>query len=78
MYRADLYGSKYVWLLPGWYQDEWWTEYPDVPCSHAELHTALNLYIGFNWDLTLKDFSLMDLNGIVSHFSVLNVTKQLF
>ncbi|XP_071808954.1 gamma-aminobutyric acid type B receptor subunit 2-like [Asterias amurensis] len=64
IYRADLFGSKYVWLLPGWFQDEWWKDNADVSCTHDELQTALNFYIGFNWDFGLKDLSLMDLNGI--------------
>ena len=55
-----------MWIFPGWYPDGWWQNDTDVPCSNDELYTALDLSVGFDWDLAVKDVSLIDFNGVVS------------
>ncbi|KAM7428279.1 hypothetical protein ABFA07_020719 [Porites harrisoni] len=38
-YREQLYGSRYVWIIVGWYQDDWWTV-KDVECEGKQLKEA--------------------------------------
>lgn len=34
-----MYGSKYVWIIVGWYNDDWWSK-PDVECKGEQLLEA--------------------------------------
>ena len=34
-----MYGSKYVWIIVGWYNDDWWSK-PDVDCKGEQLLEA--------------------------------------
>ena len=38
-YKEGLYGSKYVWLIVGWYNEGWWKE-RDVECEGEQLIEA--------------------------------------
>lgn len=38
-YKEQVYGSKYVWIIVGWYNDDWWTK-PDVKCEGKQLIEA--------------------------------------
>ncbi|CAH3032189.1 unnamed protein product [Porites lobata] len=38
-YREQLYGNRYVWIIVGWYQDDWWT-IKDVECKGKQLKKA--------------------------------------
>ena len=48
-----MYGAKYVWLFPGWYNQWFWkVRYPSVDCTPEELETFLegSLTFLFNHD----------------------------
>ena len=34
-----MYGGKYVWIIVGWYSDEWWAM-QDVECEGKQLKEA--------------------------------------
>ncbi|KAJ7383923.1 hypothetical protein OS493_024608 [Desmophyllum pertusum] len=38
-YKEGVYGSKYVWIIVGWYNDDWWTK-SDVKCKGEHLLEA--------------------------------------
>ena len=38
-YKEGLYGSKYVWLIVGWYNEDWWNK-RDVECEGEQLIEA--------------------------------------
>ncbi|CAH3143342.1 unnamed protein product, partial [Porites evermanni] len=38
-YKEGLYGSKYVWLIVGWYNEDWWKK-RDVECEGEQLIEA--------------------------------------
>ena len=40
-YKEGLYGSKYVWLIVGWYNEDWWKK-RDVECEGEQLIEALS------------------------------------
>ncbi|XP_006811791.1 gamma-aminobutyric acid type B receptor subunit 2-like [Saccoglossus kowalevskii] len=41
-YREELYGRKYVWIIPGWYEENWWNV-TNIPggCSSGDILQAL-------------------------------------
>ncbi|ESO83683.1 hypothetical protein LOTGIDRAFT_133032 [Lottia gigantea] len=48
-YKEGLYGSKVVWILVGWYDDDWWkTPDPNVDCTVEELSAAVEGYIAID------------------------------
>ncbi|XP_077984600.1 gamma-aminobutyric acid type B receptor subunit 1-like [Glandiceps talaboti] len=44
-YKAGLYGSKYVWIIVGWYRPYWWLSENDTNCTLDELKEAVEGYI---------------------------------
>ncbi|XP_070553587.1 gamma-aminobutyric acid type B receptor subunit 1-like isoform X2 [Ptychodera flava] len=44
-YKHGLYGSKYVWILVGWYRQDWLLAENDTDCSVDELSEATEGYI---------------------------------
>ena len=38
-YKEGVYGSKYVWIIVGWYNEDWWTK-SDVECKGEQLLEA--------------------------------------
>ena len=38
-YKEGLYGSKYVWLIVGWHNEDWWKK-RDVECEGEQLIEA--------------------------------------
>nr|XP_006824239.1 PREDICTED: gamma-aminobutyric acid type B receptor subunit 2-like [Saccoglossus kowalevskii] len=44
-YKRGMYGGKYIWILVGWYQSDWWMADNDTDCTVEELQDALNGYI---------------------------------
>lgn len=38
-YKEGLYGSKYVWLIVGWYNEDWWKKQV-VECEGEQLIEA--------------------------------------
>ena len=45
-YKDDFYGQHLVWLLRGWYTDQWWTKWdPEVECGANEIKQAAGHYL---------------------------------
>uniref|UniRef100_UPI00358F6F03 gamma-aminobutyric acid type B receptor subunit 2 n=1 Tax=Myxine glutinosa TaxID=7769 RepID=UPI00358F6F03 len=40
-YQVSMYGSKYQWVIPGWYARHWW-EGHEAKCSQNQLLTAMD------------------------------------
>ena len=40
-YRSKLYGSRFQWIIVGYYEPEWWLSNPG-PCTTSEILEALN------------------------------------
>lgn len=48
VYHQQLYGKGFVWVLPGWYNNEWWRKDKLVEgCTFDQLETAVveSMYI---------------------------------
>ena len=47
-YRSGLYGARYAWLIPGWYNKDWWklrSEEESLACTETEMNDAVQGYI---------------------------------
>nr|XP_054769361.1 gamma-aminobutyric acid type B receptor subunit 2-like [Lytechinus pictus] len=66
IYQQGLYGSKYVWIIPGWFPDGWWKNHdPEaVPCTSEEMEMMLEYHIGFDGDQFVSDVESIDFNGV--------------
>uniref|UniRef100_A0A8C4QFY0 Gamma-aminobutyric acid type B receptor subunit 2 n=1 Tax=Eptatretus burgeri TaxID=7764 RepID=A0A8C4QFY0_EPTBU len=40
-YQVSMYGSKYQWVIPGWYARHWWKSH-EAKCSQNQLLTAMD------------------------------------
>nr|KAF6433461.1 gamma-aminobutyric acid type B receptor subunit 2 [Molossus molossus] len=53
-YDENVYGSKYQWIIPGWYEPFWWeqvhTEANSSRCLRKNLLTAMEGYIGVDFE----------------------------
>ncbi|XP_038626222.1 gamma-aminobutyric acid type B receptor subunit 2, partial [Tachyglossus aculeatus] len=53
-YEENMYGSKYQWIIPGWYESSWWEMvYSDINSSHClskNLLAAMEGYIGVDFE----------------------------
>ncbi|XP_072015077.1 gamma-aminobutyric acid type B receptor subunit 1-like, partial [Amphiura filiformis] len=49
-YHEGMYGSKYVWIIPGYYQHDWWKIRDDDPvnCTVEEMRKATEGYFGIH------------------------------
>ena len=39
-YKENLHGYKYVWIIVGWYNDDWWRRKNDVDCTGEQMRRA--------------------------------------
>ncbi|XP_040818726.1 gamma-aminobutyric acid type B receptor subunit 2 [Ochotona curzoniae] len=53
-YEENMYGSKYQWIIPGWYEPSWWeqvhTEANSSRCLRKHLLAAMEGYIGVDFE----------------------------
>ncbi len=40
-FRYNLYGSRFQWIIVGYYESDWWLNNPG-PCNTSEILQALN------------------------------------
>ena len=45
-----MYGSKYQWIIPGWYQGNWWEQANSTNCTTKKLLTAMEGYISVDFE----------------------------
>lgn len=67
LFRLEMYGRAYTWLLLGTYSSKWWTR--RAPCSRRELSAALDTTILTDL-LPLSTTGETTVSGIVSEFSL--------
>uniref|UniRef100_UPI00358F2524 gamma-aminobutyric acid type B receptor subunit 2-like n=1 Tax=Myxine glutinosa TaxID=7769 RepID=UPI00358F2524 len=48
-YDVGMFGSKYQWVIPGWYRDDWWHNYVGTDCATHNLLTAMEGYIAVDF-----------------------------
>ena len=44
-YKEGLFGSKYVWIIVGWYLEDWWTKTDEECAGENLLEAASNLIL---------------------------------
>ncbi|XP_066416683.1 gamma-aminobutyric acid type B receptor subunit 2 isoform X2 [Molothrus aeneus] len=50
-YDEEMYGSKYQWIIPGWYENLWWEAWINSSqCLSKNLLTAMEGYIGVDFE----------------------------
>ncbi|XP_071790355.1 gamma-aminobutyric acid type B receptor subunit 1-like [Asterias amurensis] len=55
-YHHQLYGPKYVWILPGWLEKNWWREPDDsIDCTVEQMDEATANYFGIDIDTLPTD-----------------------
>ncbi|XP_058877929.1 gamma-aminobutyric acid type B receptor subunit 2-like [Acipenser ruthenus] len=45
-----MYGSKYQWVIPGWYQGNWWEQANSTNCTTKKLLMAMEGYISVDFE----------------------------
>lgn len=75
-YLQGLYGSKYVWFLPTWYQKNWWNYVTNTSrCKPQQIKTAAGNYFGTQEGFLAKDTSQIMANGKVRLYNNMKDTK---
>ncbi len=67
-YNLNMYGSKYQWIIPGWYQGNWWEQANSTNCTTKKLLTAMEGYISVDFE----PLSAKQIKGISERVSVCN------
>uniref|UniRef100_A0A8C8ED01 Gamma-aminobutyric acid type B receptor subunit 2 n=1 Tax=Otus sunia TaxID=257818 RepID=A0A8C8ED01_9STRI len=50
-YDEEMYGSKYQWIIPGWYENLWWESWINSSqCLSKNLLAAMEGYIGVDFE----------------------------
>lgn len=64
-----MFGSKYQWIIPGWYEPSWWeqvhTEANSSRCLRKNLLAAMEGYIGVDFE-PLSSKQIKTISGKVS------------
>ena len=56
-YKLKMYGPRYVWILIGYMEEEWWNYAdPSVDCTPSQMLEAANGYLATNnlWHASLN------------------------
>lgn len=64
-----MYGSKYQWIIPGWYQGNWWEQANTTNCTTKKLLTAMEGYISVDFE-PLSARQIKGISGRVSDVTV--------
>ncbi|CAG5891510.1 unnamed protein product [Menidia menidia] len=49
-FNLNMFGSKYQWIIPGWYQGNWWEQANTTNCTTKKLLTAMEGYISVDFE----------------------------
>lgn len=60
-----MFGSKYQWIIPGWYQGNWWEQANTTNCTTKKLLTAMEGYISVDFE-PLSARQIKGISGRVS------------
>lgn len=67
-YDEEMYGSKYQWIIPGWYENLWWESWINSSqCLSKNLLAAMEGYIGVDFE-PLSSKTNKTISGRVSIF----------
>lgn len=67
-YEEEMYGSKYQWIIPGWYENLWWESWINSSqCLSKNLLAAMEGYIGVDFE-PLSSNTNKTISGRVSIF----------
>lgn len=69
-----MYGSKYQWIIPGWYQGNWWEQANSTNCTTRKLLTAMEGYISVDFE-PLSAKRIKGISGRVSVLRYLDITQ---
>lgn len=61
-----MFGSKYQWIIPGWYQGNWWEQANSTNCTTKKLLTAMEGYISVDFE-PLSARQIKGISGRVSY-----------
>ncbi|XP_072037293.1 gamma-aminobutyric acid type B receptor subunit 2-like [Amphiura filiformis] len=64
----NFFGSRHVWILPGWFQDHWWrSAVPDVICDVHKLYEVLGGHISISWMNRVDNATKLNFGGVKPH-----------
>ena len=67
-YHLGMYGSRYVWILLGMYDEHWWlAKRSDLSCTTAQLAQAVSGYWSVN-SLSTLSAGQRSVSGMVGNF----------
>ena len=64
-FNLNMFGSKYQWIIPGWYQGNWWEQANSTNCTTSKLLTAMEGYIAVDFE-PLSARQIKGISGRVS------------
>ena len=67
----SLYGSRYAWILPGWYRNKWWKSElieDSLSCTESEMNEAVRGYIACD-SLRMSPAKGITVSGQVKRFA---------
>ena len=70
-FNLNMFGSKYQWIIPGWYQGNWWEQANSTNCTTSKLLTAMEGYIAVDFE-PLSARQIKGISGRVSRCPWLN------
>lgn len=65
-YKNNLYGRQHVWLLIGWYEEDWYMPVPGINCTEDEMLKVLEGHFTTESIMLNKD-SKTTINGQTAH-----------
>ncbi|KAJ8044513.1 Gamma-aminobutyric acid type B receptor subunit 2 [Holothuria leucospilota] len=80
IYRNQLYGKGYVWILPGWYSENWWQKTSPVEgCTEEEIQIAVeeSLYISMEVSNVTDNLDNETVAGITANQYKEDIVKKM-
>lgn len=44
-----MYGTNYVWILPGYHEDKWWKNVEETNCTQSDLEEVLKWHFALEF-----------------------------
>ncbi len=65
-YHEGLYGDNYLWMVFGWYDNNWWEEAGQFNCTSEQLYTVVKGSLAVQHYPVIDDTSRKVIGNIVS------------
>lgn len=65
-YLRGLYGPNYLWIVLGWYDEQWWEEEGDFSCTPSQLYEVIEGSIAVQHYPIINDTDKKVVGDIVS------------